>query len=325
MIRSVVRYRHVPQQKRRSVLRPSMRIVAFILFVVLVYLVVLSFGFIPPSSNASSSSESSSSSGDSSNSLPQVSTERATSNTGKSEDQILEILPPPDVLQRRKPHAPVPKFPHVIMNVSHPFTGGVMTYTIRVHPEWSPLGAARFLELARTDFWRASPAFRCIPNFIVQWGLPAHPRDEVTQRLAKQFGAIRDDPTTPQTPPNRRGTITFAKAGPNSRTTQLFLNLRDNKHLDRMGFTAVAEVAFISGTFGENAKPPAAAAITGEAREQAEKVAEESFGFYMGYGESAPRGQGPSQGRLHAEGFSPAMRGEFPLMSVILGSRVEEA
>lgn len=99
---------------------------------------------------------------------------------------------------------------------------------IEVHRDWAPIGAARFEQLVKDKFYDGAGFFRVVPNFVVQFGLAADPR--LTRKWDRK---IKDDPVM-QT--NRLGSVTFATAGPNTRTTQLFINLRSNQSLDDQGF-----------------------------------------------------------------------------------------
>ena len=99
---------------------------------------------------------------------------------------------------------------------------------VEVHRDWAPIGAQRFEELVKSGFFSNAGFFRIVPNFVVQFGLAANPAEN-----KKWEKAIKDDPVR-QT--NRTGSIVFATAGPNTRTTQLFINLRSNQSLDSQGF-----------------------------------------------------------------------------------------
>jgi len=99
---------------------------------------------------------------------------------------------------------------------------------IEVHRDWAPIGADHFYALVKSGFFDGARFFRVVPNFVVQFGLAADPA--VTR---KWNTPIADDPVT-QT--NRVGSIVYATAGPNTRTTQLFINLRSNQRLDSQGF-----------------------------------------------------------------------------------------
>ncbi|MFN7964714.1 MAG: peptidylprolyl isomerase [Acidobacteriota bacterium] len=106
---------------------------------------------------------------------------------------------------------------------------------VEVHRDWSPIGADRFKELVEAKFFDECRFFRVVPNFVVQFGINGDPQTNVTWR-AKQ---IADDPVKES---NKRGYLTFATSGANSRTTQLFINLRDNAGLDRQGFSPFGKV-----------------------------------------------------------------------------------
>lgn len=115
------------------------------------------------------------------------------------------------------------------------FTTTKGDFVVEVTRAWSPLGADRFYNLVKYGFFTDAAFFRVVPNFVVQFGLSANP--EISK--AWEHANIKDDPVK-QT--NRRGSVTFATAGPNTRTTQLFLNLVDNPRLDSMGFAPIGTV-----------------------------------------------------------------------------------
>jgi peptidyl-prolyl cis-trans isomerase A (cyclophilin A) len=109
-------------------------------------------------------------------------------------------------------------------------------FTVEVHRDWAPLGADRFYNLVRNRFFSGAPFFRVVPNFIVQFGLTGDPKVNHAWENAK----IKDDPVKQH---NTRGTLVFATAGPGTRTTQLFINLRDNTgSLDPQGFAPFGTV-----------------------------------------------------------------------------------
>src|SRR4051812_15433072 len=108
-------------------------------------------------------------------------------------------------------------------------------FVITVHRAWAPKGADRFYNLVKYGFFDNTRFFRVIPNFMVQFGINGDPQVQAPWRDAN----ITDDP---QKGSNKRGTVTFAKAGPNSRTTQVFINFRDNAGLDPQGFTPFGEI-----------------------------------------------------------------------------------
>mmetsp|Transcript_15894 Transcript_15894/g.40402 ORF Transcript_15894/g.40402 Transcript_15894/m.40402 type:complete len:245 (+) Transcript_15894:55-789(+) len=127
----------------------------------------------------------------------------------------------------------------VVWDVAYPNLGKDVTkrIVIRVHPEWAPLGAARFRELAEKNFYKGTRFFRVVPNFVAQIGIHGNPD------VSKQWrdNKIQDDPAVPNIS-NKRGTVTFAKSGENTRTTQIFINFSDNGNLDSMGFPPFGEV-----------------------------------------------------------------------------------
>ena len=106
---------------------------------------------------------------------------------------------------------------------------------IEVTRAWAPLGADRFYNLVRAGFYTDAAFFRVIPGFMAQFGLSARP--EVSE--AWQNAKIQDDPVTQS---NTRGMVTFATSGPNTRTTQLFINYGDNARLDGLGFAPFGKV-----------------------------------------------------------------------------------
>jgi cyclophilin family peptidyl-prolyl cis-trans isomerase len=102
-------------------------------------------------------------------------------------------------------------------------------FTISVTRAWAPLGADRFYNLVKHHFYDNASVFRAVPTFVAQFGISAYPA--VTK--AWKGTDIKDDPVTQS---NKKGYITFATAGPDTRTTQVFINLKDNSALDRQGF-----------------------------------------------------------------------------------------
>ncbi|NIA12814.1 MAG: peptidylprolyl isomerase [Nitrospiraceae bacterium] len=110
---------------------------------------------------------------------------------------------------------------------------------IELHKEWAPNGVARFYELVKMGFFDGCRFFRVVTKpkpFVVQWGIPGEPK------LAKKWNnrTIKDDKVMKT---NAVGTVTFAAGrAPNSRSTQLFINLGDNKFLDGMGFAPIGYV-----------------------------------------------------------------------------------
>jgi len=155
-------------------------------------------------------------------------------------------------------------------------------FVIEVHRDWAPLGADRFYNLVKNGFFTNARFFRVISGFMVQFGINADPKVSAVWRDAN----INDDPVKQS---NTRGMITFATRGPNTRTTQLFINYADNARLDSQGFAPFGQV--VSGMNVVDA-------------------------LYSGYGEGAPRGAGPEQGRIQSEGNGYLIK-EFPKLDYI--------
>jgi peptidyl-prolyl cis-trans isomerase A (cyclophilin A) len=101
-------------------------------------------------------------------------------------------------------------------------------FVVEVHRDWAPIGAQRFEELVKDGFYDGARFFRIVPNFIVQFGIAADPR------MTKKWNKPLKDDEPVQT--NRYKSIAFATAGPETRTTQVFINLRSNQTLDKQGF-----------------------------------------------------------------------------------------
>jgi len=109
------------------------------------------------------------------------------------------------------------------------------TIVVEVHREWSPHGADRFYNLVKNGYFDGVKFFRAVPNFVVQWGIHGDPAIATKWLQAK----VPDDPVKQS---NKRGFVTYAMGGPNSRSVQLFINLVDNSRLDSMGFAPFGQV-----------------------------------------------------------------------------------
>jgi peptidyl-prolyl cis-trans isomerase A (cyclophilin A) len=110
------------------------------------------------------------------------------------------------------------------------------SFVVTVRRAWSPRGADRFYNLVRNRFYDGQKIFRVVPHFVVQFGISPYPQVSAAWASAD----IRDDPGTGHH--NVRGTIAFASAGPDTRTTQVFVNTGDNVQLDAYGFTPFGSV-----------------------------------------------------------------------------------
>lgn len=108
-------------------------------------------------------------------------------------------------------------------------------FVVEVHRDWAPQGADRFYELVKNGWFDEARFFRVVSNFMVQFGINADPAKNTEWRAKR----IQDDPVKQS---NKRGFITFATSGPNSRTTQVFINFKDNSFLDSQGFAPFGQV-----------------------------------------------------------------------------------
>jgi peptidyl-prolyl cis-trans isomerase A (cyclophilin A) len=115
------------------------------------------------------------------------------------------------------------------------FTTTAGDFVVEVHRDWAPLGADRFYNLIRGGYFTNAAFFRVVKGFVVQFGLSADPKVNKVWSVAR----FQDDPVKQS---NKRGSLVFATAGPNTRTTQLFINYADNPRLDGMGFAPFGTV-----------------------------------------------------------------------------------
>ncbi|MBI5094346.1 MAG: peptidylprolyl isomerase [Candidatus Hydrogenedentes bacterium] len=126
-------------------------------------------------------------------------------------------------------------------------------FIIECHKDWAPLGVARFYELIQQKFYDDNRFFRVVKGFVVQWGISGDPA--VNAKWVDK--TIPDDPVRES---NKLSTVCFAKGGPDSRTTQVFVNLKNNKSLDNDGFAVFGKVIegmdVIASFNGEHAGNP---------------------------------------------------------------------
>jgi peptidyl-prolyl cis-trans isomerase A (cyclophilin A) len=163
------------------------------------------------------------------------------------------------------------------------------SFVVQVTRDWTTNGADRFFNLVKNGFYDDARFFRAIPNFMVQFGIHADPAVSAVWRNAQ----IPPDPVKQS---NKRGYLTYAMgASPSTRTTQVFINFRDNTNLDAMGFAPIGQVA--------------------EGMDVVDKIS-------TVYGEGAPKGKGPEQGRLQAEGNAYLIK-NFPKLDYIKTATVQ--
>jgi len=110
-------------------------------------------------------------------------------------------------------------------------------FVVEVTRAWAPNGADRFYELIQNGFFKNTKVFRVVPDFVAQFGISGNPK----VALAWQGKDIPDDPAVAGVS-NKKGYMVFATSGPNTRTTQVFVNLKDNFFLDMQGFTPFGRV-----------------------------------------------------------------------------------
>lgn len=162
-------------------------------------------------------------------------------------------------------------------------------FVVEAQREWAPLGVDRFYNLVKNGFYDRTCFFRVISGFMAQFGIHGDPKISAAWRQER----IQDDPVKQS---NTRGYLSYAMAGPNTRTTQLFINYADNSRLDQMGFAPIGRVS--------------------EGQEVVDRL-------YAGYGEGAPRGKGPDQGRMQMEGREYLTK-NFPQLDCITKATIIE-
>jgi peptidyl-prolyl cis-trans isomerase A (cyclophilin A) len=161
-------------------------------------------------------------------------------------------------------------------------------FVIEVRRELAPNGADRFFNMVKSGFFDDARFFRVMSGFMVQYGINGDPKINSVWRTAP----IKDDPVRAS---NKRGFVTFATSGPDSRTTQVFINYADNSGLDRQGFSPIGQV--ISGM----------------------NVVDT---LYSEYGDGPPRGNGPDQSRIQTDGNAYLTK-SFPKLDFIRKATIE--
>jgi len=178
---------------------------------------------------------------------------------------------------------PVPDIFHVKLDTSK----GMVD--IEVHRDWAPAGAEHFHQLAKSGFYDGARFFRIVRGFVVQFGINGDPQTNAMWANA----TLPDDPVKQH---NVTGMVTYAMRGPNTRNTQLFINLADNrKSLDGKGFAPIGKV--VDGM----------------------PVVLDLYGFY---GDMAPMGQGPDPSRIQQQG-NDYLETHFPRLDYIKKATVQ--
>jgi peptidyl-prolyl cis-trans isomerase A (cyclophilin A) len=157
---------------------------------------------------------------------------------------------------------------------------------IDVQRAWSPRGADRIYNLVKLGYYDNAAFFRVISGFMAQIGIHGDPAVSAVWRNKR----ILDDPVVQS---NTRGMVSFAMAGKDTRTTQIFVNYGNNARLDSMGFSPFGKVRDMKAIDA----------------------------LYSGYGEGAPSGAGPAQGRIQAEG-NTYLKAEFPKLDYIVRATI---
>ena len=163
-------------------------------------------------------------------------------------------------------------------------------FVVDVYRSWAPLGADRFYNLVVGGFFDDSRVYRVVDGFVAQFGLHGDPY--VNQAWKTEY--LVDDPVTRE---NIRGRVTFAKGGRHTRTTEVFVNLRDNPQLDGEGFAPIGEVV--------------------EGMDVVDR-------FHAAYGDGPPRGEGPYQAMAEARGNGYLDEEFLDLTQIVRASLVDE-
>lgn len=167
------------------------------------------------------------------------------------------------------------------------FTTSKGRFVMVAHRAWAPHGVDRFHYLARHNYYDGARFFRNLPDFMAQFGLHGDPRVNAVWDTLR----MPDDPVRQS---NLRGYVSYAMGGPNTRSTQLFINKEDNSRLDAMAFAPIGLVV------------------------EGMSVVDS---LYAGYGEGPPYGSGPDQGRIMDQGNRYLER-YFPRLDSIVSVRI---
>jgi len=216
--------------------------------------------------------------------VPAEEASTSSSSSSASEDRSSNAEPHPALRDPSEADLTAPETFRVRMNT----TAG--TFVMEAHRDWAPHGVDRFYNLVKIGYFEDIAFFRVIDGFMAQFGIHGDP----AVNRAWKNAAIPDDPVKKS---NKRGFVTFAKKRtPDSRTTQLFINSRDNSKLDRRGFAPIGKVV------------------------RGMDVVDD---LYAGYGEGAPRGDGPRQGKIMRKG-NEYLKNEFSKLDYLKSATVVE-
>ncbi len=191
-----------------------------------------------------------------------------------------------DETKKKAEPAAAPQQAPAVFNVLLDTSKGPVT--VEIHRDWAPVGADHFYSLVKTGFYDGDRFFRVVRNFVVQFGINGDPKTNALWSTAN----LPDDPVKES---NVKGTLTYATAGPNTRSTQLFINLKDNNSLDKQGFAPIGKV-----TSGMD-------------------VVER---LYDSYGDMPPRGQGPDPSVIETQG-NDYLAAKFPRLDYIKKATVQ--
>jgi peptidyl-prolyl cis-trans isomerase A (cyclophilin A) len=196
-------------------------------------------------------------------------------------------VPPSEATVPTPPPTPVPVDPASPDSFRVKFATTKGNFTVDVFRAWAPKGADRFYRLVNEGYFKDVRFFRVLPGFMAQFGLSGNPALNAKMDTLR----ISDDPVTQS---NKRGMLTFATAGPNTRSNQFFINYKDNAMLDGQGFAPFGKV--VEGMKAVDA-------------------------LYSGYGEGAPNGPGPDQQSIKEKG-NAYLQGAFPKLDYIKSATI---
>ena len=195
---------------------------------------------------------------------------------------------PPPPAAREEPKRPVHEQAPETYRVNLDTSRG--TVVIEVTRAWAPRGADRFYDLVDSGYYDGDRFFRVVPTFVIQFGINGDPS---VNRLWANM-SFPDDPVKEH---NRRGTVTFAARGKDTRTTQLFINMKENRSLDGQGFAPFGRVTAGMDDVVDH--------------------------LYFGYGEMPPRGTGPDPTKIELQG-NRYLEDKFPRLDYIKKARIEK-